>query len=227
MDLEECVLITDSTLIHLAMGCPRLENLVSGWILSVEILSSLWKVGCNVHEKHDVISKLQKYLKRELLTLRYYHFISTYIYVYLFDKKKTKKKRNSNLILKIDNSMIFCLQSLSHCELITDDGIRHLGMSPCASEHLTVLELDNCPLITDTSLEHLISCHNLQRIELYDCQLITRAGIRRLRVSVDVMIDQTRGCSSSGQSTRLEEQKMSCISSWEGNKCIRSVTLQW
>lgn len=73
-------------------------------------------------------------------------------------------------------------QSLSHCELITDEGIRHLGTSPCAAENLTVLELDNCPLITDASLEHLISCHNLQRIELYDCQLITRAGIRRLRV---------------------------------------------
>jgi len=76
----------------------------------------------------------------------------------------------------------FLLQSLSHCELITDEGIRHLGTSPCAAENLTVLELDNCPLITDASLEHLISCHNLQRIELYDCQLITRAGIRRLRV---------------------------------------------
>lgn len=29
MDLEECVLITDATLIHLAMGCPRLEKLVN------------------------------------------------------------------------------------------------------------------------------------------------------------------------------------------------------
>lgn len=28
MDLEECLLITDATLIHLAMGCPRLEKLV-------------------------------------------------------------------------------------------------------------------------------------------------------------------------------------------------------
>jgi len=76
-----------------------------------------------------------------------------------------------------------CLESLSlsHCELVTDEGIRHLGMSPCASENLTVLELDNCPLITDSSLDHLVGCHNLQRIELYDCQLITRAGIRRLR----------------------------------------------
>ena len=54
-------------------------------------------------------------------------------------------------------------------------------MAPCSSEHLTVLELDNLPLITDASLDHLVACHNLQRIELYDCQLITRAGIRRLR----------------------------------------------
>ncbi|CAB4066874.1 FBXL2_20 [Lepeophtheirus salmonis] len=47
--------------------------------------------------------------------------------------------------------------SLSHCELITDEGIRQLGLSPCSSEHLTVLELDNLPLITDTSLDHLVS----------------------------------------------------------------------
>ncbi|XP_018899418.2 uncharacterized protein [Bemisia tabaci] len=72
--------------------------------------------------------------------------------------------------------------SLSHCELITDDGIRHLTVSPCAAEHLTVLELDNCPLISDLSLQHLYVCHNLQRIELYDCQLITRHAIRRLRM---------------------------------------------
>ena len=31
---------------------------------------------------------------------------------------------------------------------------------------LQVLELDNCPLITDVSLDHLVGCHNLQRIEL-------------------------------------------------------------
>lgn len=75
------------------------------------------------------------------------------------------------------------LQSLSHCELITDDGIRHLGSGPCAHDRLEVIELDNCPLITDASLEHLKSCHSLDRIELYDCQQITRAGIKRLRVS--------------------------------------------
>lgn len=75
-------------------------------------------------------------------------------------------------------------QTLSHCELITDDGIRQLAAGSCAAESLSVLELDNCPLITDQTLEHLVSCHNLQRIELYDCQMITRAAIRRLRVCV-------------------------------------------
>ena len=40
------------------------------------------------------------------------------------------------------------LQSLSHCELITDEGIRHLGCSPCATESMSFLGLDNCPLIT-------------------------------------------------------------------------------
>lgn len=74
--------------------------------------------------------------------------------------------------------------SLSHCEQITDDGIRELAYGLCASESLRILELDNCPLITDSALEHLINCRELRKIELYDCQLITRNGIRRLEVRV-------------------------------------------
>lgn len=34
MDLEECVLITDVTLMNLAMGCPRLEKLVIVCLIS-------------------------------------------------------------------------------------------------------------------------------------------------------------------------------------------------
>ncbi|EMP38190.1 F-box/LRR-repeat protein 2 [Chelonia mydas] len=74
--------------------------------------------------------------------------------------------------------------SLSHCELITDDGILHLSNSTCGHERLQVLELDNCLLITDVTLEHLENCHSLERIELYDCQQVTRAGIKRIRVCV-------------------------------------------
>lgn len=89
---------------------------------------------------------------------------------------------DEHMLLANEAATVF-LQSLSHCELITDDGIRHLGSGPCAHDHLEAIELDNCPLITDASLEHLKSCHSLDRIELYDCQQITRAGIKRLRVS--------------------------------------------
>lgn len=51
-----------------------------------------------------------------------------------------------------------------------------------------MLELDNCLLITDVTLEHLENCHNLERIELYDCQQVTRAGIKRIRVSVGQLV---------------------------------------
>uniref|UniRef100_H9GK54 F-box and leucine rich repeat protein 2 n=1 Tax=Anolis carolinensis TaxID=28377 RepID=H9GK54_ANOCA len=71
--------------------------------------------------------------------------------------------------------------SLSHCEHITDDGILHLSSSTCGHERLQVLELDNCLLITDVALEHLENCHNLERIELYDCQQVSRAGIKRIK----------------------------------------------
>jgi len=80
-----------------------------------------------------------------------------------------------------ESNYVTLLQSLSHCELITDDGIGQLGGGLCAAESLTVLELDNCPLITDASLTHLSGCQSLRRIELYDCQLITRAGIHKLK----------------------------------------------
>lgn len=80
------------------------------------------------------------------------------------------------------------MQSLSHCEMITDEGVRHVGSGACATDSLTVLELDNCPLISDAALDHLTSCAVLQRVEVYDCQLITRAGIRRLKVRAQTYI---------------------------------------
>lgn len=68
---------------------------------------------------------------------------------------------------------------------MTDAGIKHLAMSPSVSKHLAVLEVDNCPMISDTSLEYLVSFAKLRRIDLFDCPLVTRNGIRRLRVRND------------------------------------------
>ncbi|VDP21392.1 unnamed protein product [Soboliphyme baturini] len=72
-------------------------------------------------------------------------------------------------------------QSLSHCELITDEGMRQLSAALCLQDRLTVLELDNCPLLTDAALEYLARCKTITRVELYDCQLITRSGIRKFK----------------------------------------------
>ena len=51
MDLEECVLITDATLIHLAMGCPRLEKLVSHPYVSC-IICHILTLYSNSHVLH-------------------------------------------------------------------------------------------------------------------------------------------------------------------------------
>nr|KAF6320573.1 hypothetical protein mPipKuh1_008568 [Pipistrellus kuhlii] len=97
------------------------------------------------------------------------------------DLEECVKKTDSTLIQLSIHCPQLQVLSLSHCELITDDGIHHLGNGACSHDQLEVIELDNCPLITDASLEHLKSCHSLERIELYDCQQISRAGIKRLR----------------------------------------------
>jgi len=51
MDLEECVLITDATLIHLAMGCPRLEKLVSHHYVPF-IICHILTLPSNYHVLH-------------------------------------------------------------------------------------------------------------------------------------------------------------------------------
>lgn len=73
--------------------------------------------------------------------------------------------------------------------MITDEGIRQLSLGLCMNDRLRVLELDNCPLITDMSLEHLRECRTLERVELYDCQQITRSGICKFKVSDKTTID--------------------------------------
>ena len=70
---------------------------------------------------------------------------------------------------------------LSHCERITDEGVRHLVGGVYALDDLQELELDNCPLVTDTSLELLWACTTLRRLEVFDCQHISRGGIDRLK----------------------------------------------
>ncbi|TKR78324.1 hypothetical protein L596_019147 [Steinernema carpocapsae] len=69
--------------------------------------------------------------------------------------------------------------TLSHCELITDVGLEQL----CNSHRngLKVLELDNCPLVTDNALDFFRAVASLERVDLYDCQQITKDGIGRFK----------------------------------------------
>uniref|UniRef100_A0A8C2KLZ3 F-box/LRR-repeat protein 20 n=2 Tax=Cyprinus carpio TaxID=7962 RepID=A0A8C2KLZ3_CYPCA len=208
-DLTSCVSITNHALKALSEGCRMLENLNLSWcdqITSdgIEALSrgctslrALFLRGCTQLDD-TALKHLQKHCP-ELMTINMQSctqitddgFVSLCRGCHKLQMVCVSGCSNiTDASLTVtDNTLvqlsIHCprLQalSLSHCELITDDGIRHLSSSVCGQERLQVVELDNCPLITDITLEHLKSCQRLERIELYDCQQVTRAGIKRIR----------------------------------------------
>uniref|UniRef100_A0A914HZX8 F-box domain-containing protein n=1 Tax=Globodera rostochiensis TaxID=31243 RepID=A0A914HZX8_GLORO len=69
--------------------------------------------------------------------------------------------------------------SLSHCENLTDNGLADLCVAH--RERLQVLELDNCPNITDLALESMKHLKVLERVDLYDCQMITKDAIKKFK----------------------------------------------
>uniref|UniRef100_A0A8C1UY42 F-box/LRR-repeat protein 20 n=1 Tax=Cyprinus carpio TaxID=7962 RepID=A0A8C1UY42_CYPCA len=209
LDLTSCVSITNHALKALSEGCRMLENLNLSWcdqITSdgIEALSrgctsvkALFLRGCTQLDD-TALKHLQKHCP-ELMIINMQSctqitddgFVSLCRGCHKLQMVCVSGCSNiTDASLTVtDNTLvqlsIHCprLQalSLSHCELITDDGIRHLSSSVCGQDRLQVVELDNCPLITDITLEHLKSCQRLERIELYDCQQVTRAGIKRIR----------------------------------------------
>lgn len=70
--------------------------------------------------------------------------------------------------------------ALSHCDNITDEGIKYIGTSQKSSESIQYLELDNCTQLTDTAIDHLISCKQLKRLDIYDNSRISRQATRKL-----------------------------------------------
>ncbi|CAJ0941271.1 unnamed protein product, partial [Mesorhabditis belari] len=69
--------------------------------------------------------------------------------------------------------------TLSHCEQISDEGV--IELCQAHKETLEVLELDNCPLVTDSTISHIKNLQNLRRIDLYDCQGVSKEAINRLK----------------------------------------------
>ncbi|CAI5445259.1 unnamed protein product [Caenorhabditis angaria] len=70
--------------------------------------------------------------------------------------------------------------SLSHCELLTDESMHNLAAKQ--RETLEILEVDNCPLLSDSTLSHLRHCKTLKRIDLYDCQNVSKDAIQRFKL---------------------------------------------
>ncbi|KAM4724895.1 F-box/LRR-repeat protein 2 isoform 1-T2 [Anableps anableps] len=179
INMQSCTQITDEGLVSLCRGCHKLQILCISGCSNVTD-ASLTALGLNCPQL------------KILEAARCSHVTDAGFTVLARNCHELEKMDLEECILVTDNTLvqlsIHCprLQalSLSHCELITDDGIRALSNSTCGQERLTVVELDNCPLITDVTLEHLKSCHRLERIELYDCQQVTRAGIKRIRAQL-------------------------------------------
>ena len=87
-----------------------------------------------------------------------------------WDNAPSTQRAQSDILLEL---------TLSHCENVTDDGIRQL----CGGELrfcLESIDLDNCPLLTDHALRSLSNCPKLKSLKLFDCLQITRNGIDNL-----------------------------------------------
>lgn len=87
--------------------------------------------------------------------------------------------------------IFFYLKTLSRCEQITDEGVRYIGSSTSAQENLRVLELDNCPTVTDASIDYLLACQNLQRLDIFDCQQITKNAVKKIQVNPFLLISSS------------------------------------
>lgn len=70
--------------------------------------------------------------------------------------------------------------ALSHCDNITDEGIKYIGTSQKSSESIQYLELDNCSQLTDSAIDHLVSCKQLKRLDIYDNSRISRQATKKL-----------------------------------------------
>ncbi|KAG5449890.1 hypothetical protein CSKR_103674 [Clonorchis sinensis] len=100
---------------------------------------------------------------------------------------------------------------LSHCDQITDEGIARLAEGLCGPDQLQELAMDNCPLLTDTALEHLGSnCRRLQRLDLYDCQQITKQGIFNLESQYPHLQVHAYFAPSTPPATALERRRRYC-----------------
>ncbi|KAL5508945.1 hypothetical protein EMCRGX_G004216 [Ephydatia muelleri] len=176
ISLQGCKSITDIGITALSSCCHQLNTLVlSGCELLTDV--SLKRIGATCHNL------------RNMEVAGCAHFTDVGFHALANGCTELRRMDLEECVLITDTTLTnlshHCphLQKLvlSHCERITDAGIDQLLSGACGGEELQTLELDNCPLITDHTLEALRRCRPLQRVELFDCQHVSRASISHLQ----------------------------------------------
>ncbi|XP_003378350.1 F-box/LRR-repeat protein 2 [Trichinella spiralis] len=194
LNLQSCSHITDQGISYIANGCHRLDYLclsmcsritdraLQSLSLGCQLLKDLEVSGCSLLTDSGFHALAKNCHDLERMDLEDCSLITDQTASHL----ATGCRNLIELVRKESGRQ--SKMSLSHCELITDEGIRSLAQGLSAQEKLNVLELDNCPLITDQALESLQECRTLKRIELYDCQQVTRSGIRRFKQNLPTVM---------------------------------------
>lgn len=178
VNLKNCKSITDEGVISIANNCPQLRHLC---ISHCKLLTdaSLIALGQKTNDLYVLeSSRCSNFTDAGFIALS-----KGCPNLVRLDLEECSRITDLTLQHLASNCVNLRHLTLSRCECITDEGIRQLGSSHSAAvnETLQIIELDNCPLITDVALEQLYSCHSLMQLELYDCQLITRNGIKKFQ----------------------------------------------
>ena len=175
INLNGCLAVTDVGVRHLAENCPQLFYccLSKCFQLTDQSLISLGQ-GCP---------------QLRTLGLNGCHQLTDHGFQALTKQCKLLQDLDLEDCSLITDQTLFCLTNnchnlkrlaLSHCGNITDEGIKFIGSSQKCAESIQYLELDNCTRLTDTAIDHLISCKQLKRLDIYDNVQIRRQAIKKL-----------------------------------------------
>lgn len=175
INLNGCSAITDVGVKHLAENCHQLVYCCLSKCFAItdqalislgqgcQQLRTLGLIGCQLLTDHGFQALTKDCKLLENLDLEDCVLITDQTLFYLTSNCSNLKRL-----------------ALSHCDNITDEGIRYIGTSQKCSESIQYLELDNCNQLTDTAIDHLVSCKQLKRLDIYDNNRISRQATKKL-----------------------------------------------
>ncbi|XP_063712593.1 F-box/LRR-repeat protein 2-like [Symsagittifera roscoffensis] len=179
INVLKCARVTDEGVTRVCEGCPLLETMCLSQIPHISD-QSLLALGHNCPN----IRNLELNSCAAITDVGFSHLTRNRTEEHLLEKldvEECNHLTDATLQNFAANCPYIREMILSHCDQITDEGIRALCESAGVQQCLEKIKLDNCPQVSDASLDFLCLCNNLKEIDLFDCQLITRPGIASLR----------------------------------------------